>query len=43
MPSSLATECTIQVNVMFVALICRRFLRYRGLHACSAVTCLYIP
>jgi len=27
MPSSLATECTFQVNVMFLALICRRSLR----------------
>jgi len=27
MPSSLATECTFQGNAMFLALICRTFLR----------------
>ena len=28
MPSSLATECTFQVNVMFLALIYRKFIRW---------------
>ena len=36
MPSSLATECTFQVNVMFLALIYRRFLRWGPsyMHCC---------
>ena len=42
MPSSLATECTFQVNVMFLAVICVDFFA-RGLHhKCTAVACLYV-
>ena len=28
---------SVLFNIMFLALICRRFLRYRGLHARTAV------
>jgi len=39
MPSSLATECTFQVNVIFLALIWCRFLRQGPsyMHCCCVL------